>query len=358
MKVSGSIFAGRRGRRPDDEESMPELRKDPVVGRWVIISTERSRRPTNFQDVQHERTTGFCPFCPGNEDKTPPEVFAFRKDGTAPNTPGWEVRVVPNKFPALQIEGTLDRRGEGLYDKMNGVGAHEVVIETPIHDQDLADLPIEHLVLVLKAYRERMNDLHRDRRFRYVLIFKNHGPGAGATLEHSHTQLIATPIIPKILQEELEGARRYYELKERCVFCDMIQQDTADNNGRRVVTQNDRFLVIEPFAPRFPFETSVLPRRHDSSYQIVSDEEEYVDLASILKDTLQRLNQALDRPPYNFVIHTAPVSDGDLEFFHWHLEIMPKLTRVAGFEIGSGFYINPTPPEDAAQYLREITVAV
>ena len=337
---------------------MPELRKDPVVGRWVIISTERSRRPTNFQDVQHERTTGFCPFDPGNEDKTPPEVFAFRKDGTAPNTPGWQVRVVPNKFPALQIEGTLDRRGEGLYDKMNGVGAHEVVIETPDHDQDFADLPIEHMVLVLKAYRERMNDLHRDRRFRYVLIFKNHGAGAGATLEHSHTQLIATPIIPKILQEELEGARRYYELKERCVFCDMIQQDTADNNGRRVVTQNDRFLVIEPFAPRFPFETWILPRRHDSSYQIVSDEEEYVDLASILKDTLQRLNQALDRPPYNFVIHTAPVSDGDLESFHWHLEIMPKLTRVAGFEIGSGFYINPTPPEDAAQYLREIAIEV
>jgi UDPglucose--hexose-1-phosphate uridylyltransferase len=138
----------------------------------------------------------------------------------------------------------------------------------------------------------------------------------------------------------------------------MIQQDTDDTNGRRVVTQNDRFLVIEPFAPRFPFETWVLPRRHDSSYQIVNDEEEYTDLASILKDTLQRLNQALDRPPYNFVIHTAPVSDGDLEFFHWHLEIMPKLTRVAGFEIGSGFYINPTPPEDAAQYLREITVDV
>lgn len=335
---------------------MPELRKDPVVGRWVIISTERSRRPTNFTPVRIEKSGGFCPFCPGQEDKTPPEVYAHRPGGGAPNSPGWEVRVVPNKFPALQIEGALDRRGEGLYDKMNGVGAHEVVIEGTQHDQDLADMPVEHLVEVLRAYRQRFVDLHRDRRFRYVLLFKNHGPEAGATLEHTHTQLVATPIIPKILQEELEGARHYYELKERCVFCDIIQQDTADHNGRRVVTMNDRFLAIEPFAPRFPFETWILPRRHDASYQRVEDEAEFVELASILKDTLQRLNRALDRPPYNFVIHTAPVVEGDLEYYHWHIEIMPKLTRVAGFEIGSGFYINPTPPEDAAQYLREIAV--
>ncbi len=335
---------------------MPELRKDPVVGRWVIISTDRSRRPTNFTPVRVEKTTSFCPFCPGQEDKTPPEVYACRQNGGGPNSTGWKVRVVPNKFPALQIEGALDRRGEGLYDKMNGVGAHEVVIEGPAHGMDLADLPVEHLVEVLKAYRERMMDLHRDRRFRYVLIFKNHGAGAGATLEHTHTQLIATPIIPKILMEELEGARRYHELKERCVFCDIIQQDTADHNGRRVVIMNDRFLTIEPFAPRFPFETWILPRRHDSSFQVVQDDDEFKDLAKILKDTLARLNRALDRPPYNFVIHTAPVTEGELEYFHWHLEIMPVLTRVAGFEIGSGFYINPTPPEDAAQYLREIAV--
>src|SRR5512136_504618 len=335
---------------------MPELRKDPVVGRWVIISTDRSRRPMNFAPVRVERASSFCPFCPGQEDKTPPEVYACRQNGGGPNGTGWKVRVVPNKFPALQIEGALDRRGEGLYDKMNGVGAHEVVIEGPNHDLALADLPVEHLVEVLKAYRERMVDLHRDRRFRYALVFKNHGAGAGATLEHTHTQLIATPIIPKNLMEELEGARRYHELKERCVFCDIIQQDTADHNGRRVVSVNDRFLTIEPFAPRFPFETWILPRRHDSSFQVVQDDDEFKDLARILKDTLGRLNRALDRPPYNFVIHTAPVTEGELEYFHWHLEIMPVLTRVAGFEIGSGFYINPTPPEDAAQYLRELAV--
>lgn len=332
---------------------MPELRKDPVVGRWVIISTERSRRPTNFSPAAPQRSSGYCPFCPGHEDKTPPEVYAVRANGEGVNAGGWTVRVVPNKFPALQIEGTLDRRGEGLYDKMNGVGAHEVVIESPVHDQDLADLPVEHIEQVLQAYRARVLDLHRDRRFRYVLIFKNHGDQAGATLEHTHTQLIATPIIPKIIQEELEGARRYYELKERCVFCDMVQQETAaEESGRRLVSMNDRFVAMAPFAPRFPFETWILPRRHDGSFESVEQEEELRDLAWMLKDTLVRLNRALNRPPFNFVLHTSPVTDPDLEYYHWHIEILPKLTRVAGFEIGSGFYINPTPPEDAAQYLR------
>ena len=335
---------------------MPELRKDPVVGRWVIISTERSRRPTNFTHQPLERSSGYCPFCPGNEDKTPHEVYALRPHGGAPDGPGWQVRVVPNKFPALQIEGTLDRRGEGLYDKMNGVGAHEVVIEGPDHDLDLGDLPVSHVVEVIKAYRERIVDLHRDRRVRYVLIFKNHGPGAGATLEHTHAQIVATPIIPKILMEELEGSRRYFELKERCVFCDILQQETTDPQARRIVVTNERFVAIEPFAPRAPFETWILPRQHDASFQSMADDETLHDLAALLKDTLQRLNRALDRPPFNFVIHTAPVTEGDLEHYHWHIEITPTLTRVAGFEMGSGFYINPTPPEDAAHFLREIAV--
>lgn len=336
---------------------MPELRKDPVVGRWVIISTERSRRPTSFGPVRSQRATGFCPFCPGNEDKTPPEVYAVRPSGSPANGKDWLVRVVPNKFPALQIEGSLDRRGEGLYDKMNGIGAHEVVIEGPAHDQELADLPLEHVHQVLRAYRERILDLHRDKRLRYVLIFKNHGDQAGATLEHTHTQLIATPIIPKSIQEELEGGRRYFELKERCVFCDIVQQETVEGNGKRVVSTTDRFVALMPFAARFPFETWILPRRHDASFEVLQDPVEFLELAGILKDTLTRLNLALDRPPFNFVLHTSPVSDDELEYYHWHIEIMPKLTRVAGFEIGSGFYINPTPPEDAAHYLRTMGAA-
>src|SRR6266850_2432733 len=277
---------------------MPELRKDPVMGRWVIISTERSLRPTSFAAEPPTETSAHCPFCPGNEENTPPEVFAIRPDGhRTPNTPGWQVRVVPNKFPALQIEGTLDRRGEGLYDRMNGVGAHEVVIEGPEHGVDLADMAEEHIASVLLAYRERVIDLHKDKRFRYVLIFKNHGAQAGATLEHTHTQMIATPIIPKSIQEELEGSRRYYELKERCVFCDIVQQETAETPGRRVVSMSERFIAIEPFAPRFPFETWILPRRHIAAYQGM-EPDDYRELAAMLKDTLSRLNRALDRPPY------------------------------------------------------------
>jgi UDPglucose--hexose-1-phosphate uridylyltransferase len=337
---------------------MPQLRKDPVVGRWVIIATERSRRPTNFMPAGATKAADFCPFCPGHEDKTPPEVLAVRPPGSGANSGGWEVRVVPNKFPALQIEGDLERRGEGLYDLMNGVGAHEVVIESPSHTDDLPDLPAEHVQKILWAWRDRLIDLHRDERLRYVLIFKNYGERAGATLEHPHTQLIATPIIPKIIHEELTGARRYFELKERCVFCDVVQQELSAHDGSRVVLVTDQFLAIEPFAPRFPFETWILPRRHAAAFHSIENPGTMHELAGVLKETLQRLNLALDRPPYNFVLHTAPVGDGVADSYHWHLEITPKLTRVAGFEIGSGFYINPTPPEDAARYLREIVVDV
>ena len=333
---------------------MPELRKDPVVGRWVIISTERSRRPANFIPETFTTADTFSPFAEGREAMTPPEVYAVRPAGGEPNGPGWTVRVVPNKFPALEIEGTLDRRGEGLYDKMNGVGAHEVVIEGPDPAVQFADLPVERMAEVLLAFRERMRDLKRDPRLRYVLVFKNHGAAAGATLEHSHSQIIATPIIPRMVQEELDGSRRYYELKERNVFTDILHQETTEGNSRRLVSENARFLALAPFAPRFPFETWILPRTHRSSYHAIEDTSEFLDLALILKDTLMRLNMALHSPPYNFVLHTAPLGDDDLPFYHWHFEIMPKLTRVAGFEIGSGFYINPTPPEDAAQYLREI----
>jgi UDPglucose--hexose-1-phosphate uridylyltransferase len=266
------------------------------------------------------------------------------------------VRVVPNKFPALEIEGSLDRRGEGLYDKMNGVGAHEVVIETPDATLQLAALPAEQIQQVLIAWRERMRDLRNDPRLRYALVFKNHGAGAGATLEHSHSQIIATPIIPRMVQEELDGSRRYFELKERPVFSDIIDQETGEGQGRRVVARTARYIALAPFAPRFPFETWVLPLARRAAFHAIDDAEEMLELAGILKDTLGRLNAALDSPPYNLVLHTAPLAEPDLPYYHWHMEIMPKLTRVAGFEIGSGFYINPTPPEDAAQYLRDVGV--
>lgn len=336
---------------------MPELRKDPVIGRWVIISTERSKRPTDFSRSTEQTDDRICPFCPGNESATPPELLAVREDGTQPNTPGWRVRAISNKFPALKIEGDLSREGVGIFDKMNGVGAHEVIIETPDHGRELEQLPVAQVAEVLWAYRERTLDLQKDSRFRYVMLFKNKGVAAGASLAHSHSQLIATPVVPKRVAEELDGAQRYYDYKERCIFCDIIRQESDD--GVRVIDRNDDFIAIAPFAPRFPFETWVLPRQHEAKFHRISDAH-LGSFAAILKDTLQRLEVVLDNPPYNFMVHTAPHlgrGDGRGEghdlAYHWHLEIIPQLIRVAGFEWGTGFYINPTPPEDAAQYMRE-----
>jgi UDPglucose--hexose-1-phosphate uridylyltransferase len=331
---------------------MPELRKDPIYGRWIIISTERGKRPSDFVSLEPpKKKAAFCPFDVGNEDKTPPEVQALRESGTRANTPGWTVRVVPNKFPALQIEGSLNRRGEGLYDKMNGIGAHEVIIETTDHDQEMSQFPVEHLERLLEVYRDRILDLRKDDRFKYILIFKNHGEAAGASLEHSHSQLIATPIIPRRVIAELRGSRQHFELKERCIYCDIVNHELS--SGKRVVHQNENYVSFAPFAPRFPFETWVVPKVHDSKFENRRFGT-YRDLAEIFKDALTRINRALNNPPYNFVLHTAPCQDPELEHYHWHFEIMPKLTKVAGFEWGTGFYINPTPPEDAADYLRQI----
>jgi UDPglucose--hexose-1-phosphate uridylyltransferase len=331
---------------------MPELRKDPVIGRWVIIATERSKRPDEFGLLEEKvQKDGPCPFCPGHEDKTPPEILAYREPGTLPDKPGWRLRVVSNKFPALRIEGQLSRQGEGMYDKMQGIGAHEVIIETPDHHERLADLKQGQIEDILWAYRDRTLDLKKDPRFKYILIFKNQGKAAGASLSHSHSQLIATPIVPKRVMEELVGASEYYEYKERCVFCDIVSQELRDRV--RVIGENDDFVAIEPFASRFPFETWIIPKIHEAHFEEAT-KHEYFQLAALLKETMGRLKKVLREPPYNYVVHTTPYVDDFSKEYHWHIEIMPKLTRVAGFEWGTGFYINPMPPEEAARYLLEV----
>jgi UDPglucose--hexose-1-phosphate uridylyltransferase len=329
---------------------MPELRKDPILGRWVIISTERSRRPSDFTPEVRRPVGGFCPLCEGNEDRTPPEIVAFRDNGTPPNTPGWSLRVVPNKFPALRIEGDLNRAGEGIYDKMNGIGAHEVVIETPHHDETLITMPLGGVENVLRAYRERLVDLRRDRRFQYVLIFKNHGSAAGASLEHSHSQIIALPILPKRVREEIEGAKTYFNYKDRCVFCDIVRQELQQRS--RIIIENEHFLSIAPFASNVPFETWILPKAHHPNFGFM-EPFPYGEAAQIIQDTLKRMDQVLSDPPYNYIIHNSPFPETDKDYYHWHFEITPKLTKMAGFEWGTGFYINPTPPEEAAEFLRE-----
>jgi UDPglucose--hexose-1-phosphate uridylyltransferase len=329
---------------------MPEFRKDPIMGRWVIISTDRGKRPSSFGNIPKQEDPKMCPFCPGNEFSTPPEVLAYRENGSQPNKPGWFLRVISNKYPALRVEGQLERQPMGIYDKMNGIGAHEVIIETPHHAMDLADLPVVEIKSVLWAYRDRILDLQRDRRFKYILIFKNHGEAAGASLEHSHSQLIATPIIPKKVEEEIEGAKRYYEFKERCIFCDIVRQELTDKE--RIVNDYGDFVAFEPYASRFPFETWLMPKQHISHLVDFADDD-YIYLAEAIRDVLNRMRVALNNPPFNFILHTAPIGHDYDELFHWHIEIIPKLTKVAGFEWGSGFYINPTLPEDAAEFMRE-----
>jgi UDPglucose--hexose-1-phosphate uridylyltransferase len=342
---------------------VPELRKDVVIGRWVIIATERICRPDQFaekKDDFKEGDNGFCPFCEGNEDKTPPEIFAIRKENSLPNTPNWEIRVVPNKYPALRIEGELKRRGIGMFDIMNGIGAHEVIIETPNHNLQMHDFSIDHLSKVIYAYKIRSLDLKKDLRLRYIMLFKNYGREAGASLFHSHSQLIATPVTPKRVKEELNGARTYYEYKERCVFCDIINQEI--DSAKRIIYQNQYFIAISPFASRFPFETWILPLNHNPDFDTI-DENEIKQLSEMMIIILKKLNIGLSNPSYNFLIHTAPsrylrpgywqTIDKD---FHWHIEIIPKLTRPGGFEWGTGLYINPVPPENATEFLKEIKI--
>lgn len=332
---------------------MPELRKDPITGRWVIISSDRAKRPSDYGRAPVAPSgQGFCPFCYGNESKTPPEILAYRAEG-APNSPGWTVRVVPNKFPALGIEGELARQGDGVYDKMNGIGAHEVIIETPDHSQTLATLSAKQIEDVLWAFRDRMLDLKKDPRFRYILVFKNHGESAGASLEHTHSQLIALPIVPRSISEQVEGAKQYYDYKERCIYCDIIRQELEQKV--RVVAENEDFVTLSPYAPRFPFETWIAPRRHEAFFEH-SSPRNFESLAKAVKSLLTRTDQVLDCPAYNLVLQSAPLRGSHVESYHWHIEFMPRLTRIAGFEWGTGFYINPTSPEDATRYLREVTV--
>ncbi len=333
---------------------MPELRKDPITQEWVIIATERARRPSDFTHLtiaepEKPEYSPTCPFCPGKEQLTPPEVLSFRQSRD-PNATDWWVRVVPNKFPALAIEGELEKRGNGMYDLMNGVGAHEIIIETPQHNQEPATMALNQLAEVLWAYRERYLDLRKDSRFKYILVFRNHGKVAGASLEHPHSQLIATPMIPIEVVNEITGAERYYSYRDRCIWCDMVKEELRA--GVRVVNRTAHYVAFTPFASKYPFETWLLPIEHHANYAAMT-RENMEEFAGLMQDALGRISRCLNGPPYNFAIHTAPCDREDSDVFHWHMVIMPRLTIAAGFEMGTGIYINVTSPEDAATYLRE-----
>jgi len=332
---------------------VPELRHDPFSRRWVIIASERAARPTDFK---HEDITindaATCPFCEGREQLTPPELFAIRSPGTAPNTPGWRVRVVSNKFPALRIEGETKQTEVGIFTRMDGVGAHEVIIETPEHHTHLGLLPVDHIADVIRAYHQRYVDLRGDQRFEYGLLFRNHGRSAGASLSHPHSQLIALPIVPKRAAEEVNAAESHFGRYGECIYCTMLTQE--HEAAERLVFENVAFTVLAAYAGRTPFETWVVPRAHQADFGALSPEL-MLPLAEVLHEALFRLHACLDNPPYNFTIHTLPYRSELHHAYHWHIEITPQLTHVAGFEWGSGFYINPVVPEHAARYLREVS---
>ena len=339
---------------------MSELRKDPIVGRWVIINPERTEIEEDcFKSNEVFQTDpSTCPFCQGHEHMTASEILAYRAPDTFANKPGWWIRVVPHHSAVLHIEGHLKRQGVGMFDMINGIGAHEVIVETPEHDKTFIDLTDNQVEKIFWAYRDRIIDLHKDDRFRHILIFKNHGPHSGAELSHSHSQLIASPIIPKVIKEELDGAKAHYNYKERCIYCDIIRQEISMTD--RIIEENGHFAAFTPFAARYPYEISIMPKEHNCNFSSIT-KEQVMDLSKIMKSVLWRLNKRLKGPSYSYILHTCPNQIPNealwdtLEFdYHWHIEIIPRLLKQIDLEWGPGFYVNPTPPEKAAAFLKEI----
>ncbi len=334
---------------------MSEVRRDIVTDTWVIIDPDNTDIPVIPREKGEFGQS--CPFDEGNESQTPPEIYAIRNSASQPNGPGWKVRVVPNINPILRIEGELKKFGMGVYDMVTGIGANEVIIETPRHVENIFELPPEDIRLVLQAYRTRITDLHNDKRMRYILIFKNHGSLAGSsTITHTHSDLIALPATPVRIKLKLKGTFEYYGYKERCLLCDIIQQEIEF--GDRLVFQSDHFVVFTPYASRFPFEMLILPKDHSFSYKRITDEE-CDDLAFVLKKTFNALDRAIGIPPYNLILNDSPNLLPRSDYwttiehdFHWHIEIIPRIYRTTGFELGTGFYINRLSPERAASLLR------
>jgi UDPglucose--hexose-1-phosphate uridylyltransferase len=317
-------------------EPFPQLRKDPIVDRWVFIAPERAARPTELEDAGHLAHHASCVFCEGREAETPPEVHALRSADSAPNGPGWRVRVVPNLFPAV-------RRGGG-----SGYGAHEVVIECPQHEASLAALSNEQIRDVFRVYRDRLAALRADPRLAYVQVFKNHGAAAGASIEHAHSQILAGAEIPREVRAELAGSNEYHQRNGRCLFCDLLDRESAA--GHRVILASEQVVAVAAWAGRFPYETWVLPRQHGAHFDWIGDAE-LTDLAATTGAVLRRLRSATGDQAYNILLHTAPAGD-TASHYHWHWEILPRTTGIAGYELATGCYLNPLPPEEAARQLR------
>lgn len=334
----------------------PQYRRDPVTGRWVIIAPIRSLRPLTLAHSKPHARIGIghahCPLCEGAEANTPNEVYAIRDPGSTPNGPGWQLRVVPNKFPAVHPLGEPAFLSEGagdLFDSLPGFGEHELLIECPRHEVTPTALTDVEMTRVLTAYRERLVALGQNPLYEYATIFKNIGAEAGASLAHLHSQIIATPVVPEGVRIELEMSRAYYDRRRRCVFCDILKAESGE--PIRVVAETASFIAVCPFAPRFAYETWVLPKFHDSRYEALTNEQ-LAELAGLWKQTLGKLDTVLAEPAMNYYLHTSPLRSDNRRYYHWHFEIVPRIARQAGFEWGSGCFINAVAPEKAAADLR------
>ena len=333
---------------------MSEIRQDPTTKEWVIIATERARRPCDFAAVEaRPELPDFvpsCPFCPGNEKMNVPETLSHRDEKTGK----WRVRAFVNKFPALSPGGATDRRVEdGFFLGMDGVGIHEVIVETPLHNRVPALMTQTELMDVLLAYQERHNALSRLPFVKLIIIFKNHGPSAGTSLSHPHSQLIATPVVPRHIRAQHEVAMNYYDDTGQCLYSDLREKELE--LGERVIMETEKFVAIHPFASHQPFETWLLPRVHQASFSGASTEE-LEELAGMLRVILLKLYRGLNNPDFNYVIDSALTGGESSDYYLWHLRIIPRLSERAGFEIGSGIQINTALPEETAQFMRDLEV--
>ncbi len=330
---------------------MSELRFNFVTGDWVIIAPERAKRPEDFvSSRQIEVLPDYvpeCPLCPGNEDKTPPETLRISKDGA------WMVRAVPNKFSAVNHEINILRESRGTKKFMTGAGLHEVIVDTPLHNASIAALPVSGVEEILTAYKKRFLDFYKMSYIEHVIIFKNHGLRAGTSLQHPHSQIVGTPVVPGRLKSRIEAALRYYDDFGECLYCLILKEELKD--GVRIVSQNDSFVAFIPYSALSPFHIWIFPRRHSACFGSIGDSELH-DLAGILKDTLLRLYTGLGNPDFNYVIHSLSPQECEVRYFHWYLSIVTRVTRTAGFEIGTGMYINPSVPDDSARFLREVKI--
>ena len=327
---------------------MAELRREPVTRMWVVVTNDYPKGPSDYLPFKPpyrlQEAEGPCPFCPGNERMTPRETFSLSRDKGQ-----WLVRVIPNKSPFFHIEGDYDRRPEGMYDIMEAIGAHEIVVEAPDHDQSLATMEPGQIEKILLAYRERLIDLEKDQRFQQCLILKNH---PGISNRHPHSHIMAMPVIPKRIGEEVLGTLDYYQRKERCIFCDIIKEEISAK--KRVILETVHFLIFLPFASRYPFEAWIIPKVHSPDFHRIK-EEEIADLSVAIQSLFHSFFKLLSDPPYSLTFHTSPIRNRfHRPEYHWHIETRLRIGLREGFEWGTGFFVNPTPPEDAANFLRGV----